>query len=161
MLIYRTDKEGQEFIQHLESCRLQAYLDKKGVGGKWTICYGLTFYPGGKAVKEGDIISSEECDNYFLEILSSFEINIQKYLKGIELNQHQINALVSFTWNAGIKNFSNSTLLKVIKINPNNFEEIEKQFNRWIYDDGVIVDGLINRRKSEAYLYVNGIIKYF
>jgi GH24 family phage-related lysozyme (muramidase) len=46
-----------------------------------------------------------------------------------------------------------STLLKIIKGNPNNLEEIRKQFMRWIYADGKVLEGLRRRREAEVEVY--------
>lgn len=48
--------------------------------------------------------------------------------------------------------FKNSTLLK--KLNNNDFEGAAKEFDKWIYDNGVKSNGLKNRREEEKKLFM-------
>jgi len=43
-------------------------------------------------------------------------------------------------------------LLRKIKSNPND-PTIRKEFERWIYAGGKVLNGLVRRRKEEAELY--------
>ena len=145
-----TSKSGVEHIKQWEQLRLQAYRPLPT--DRWTIGYGNTFYKDGSPVKEGDLIKECEAEELLRVIVSKFEFSVNKYVK-VELNQHQFDALVSFAYNVGSHNFKRSTLLKVINNDPNDFDEIEKQFMRWVRHKGKVVRGLINRRKSEVEQY--------
>lgn len=74
---------------------------------------------------------------------------------GLILNQHQFDAIASFTFNLGIGNFRNSTLLKLIRKNPNSFM-IAYELPKWRRANGKILPGLERRRRSEASLYFTG-----
>ena len=77
---------------------------------------------------------------------------IKKFIK-VKLNDNQIASILSFVYNVGIGAFKKSTLLK--KINENvEIEEIKKEFMKWIYANGEILDGLKTRRKKEFELYI-------
>lgn len=60
-------------------------------------------------VKPGMLISKAQAEEYLKADLIAFE----RYLNGLglALNQNQFDALVSFIYNVGTGNFSNSTLL--------------------------------------------------
>jgi lysozyme len=77
-----------------------------------------------------------------------------KVLQGLNLNQNQFDALLSFIYNVGIGAFNRSQLKKLIVANPND-EAIREQFMRWKKAGGKESQGLINRRKDEANLYFN------
>lgn len=131
-------------IKVFEGCKLKAYQCSAGV---WTIGYGHT-----NGVKEGMVITQEQAEIYFENDIMEFLLPVQKEVGNI-CNVNQIAALTSFTFNVGEANFKKSTLLKVVKENPNNFPEIEKQFMRWVYADGKVIEGLQTRREKEADLY--------
>ena len=54
------------------------------------------------------------------------------------------------------------TLTKIsekVNIKPAD-PEIEKEFNKWVYAKGVKLQGLVRRRKSEAWLYFHNELKF-
>ena len=69
----------------------------------------------------------------------------------VPINQNQFDALVSLTYNIGIKAFKNSTLLK--KLNVGDIRGAAAQFDVWINDGGKVVQGLVNRRAVERKLF--------
>lgn len=71
---------------------------------------------------------------------------------GHSINQHQFDALLSFTYNVGTGNLSNSSLLRKVKANPND-PSIRREFSRWVYGGSKRLMGLVRRRKMEADLY--------
>lgn len=138
----KTSKKGIDFIKSHEGLRLASYVDSAGV---WTIGYGHT---GG--VKMGDVITKEQAEKFLIKDLEMAEDEINMY--HLNLNQNQFDALASFIYNVGIKNFRESTLLMLLMNNPND-PDIEKQFKRWIYAGGRVLQGLVKRRSDEARLY--------
>lgn len=150
--------EGEKLIKHYESCRLEAYQDG---GGVWTIGYGNTYYENGQQVKGGDKIPQWRADELFSKVAAGYAGRLTGIVEGINLKSYQFDALVSFSWNVGISAFESSTLLKVIRNNPNALKSINTQFMRWIYDNGIAIKGLINRRESESWLYCHGELKFF
>lgn len=117
-----------------------------------TIGYGNTFYPDGTKVKITDSKITKEKALYILEkLVEKFRIQVKKYVKK-ELTKNQEDALVSFAYNVGIGNFSKSTLLKLVNINPND-AMIAKEFLKWNKQAGKELKGLTNRRIAESALY--------
>ena len=138
----KTSRTGIELIKAHEGLRLNAYLCPAGIA---TIGYGHTYN-----VKIGDRITSEQAEKFLIDDLIVAETEVNRY--GLHLNQNQYDALVSFVYNVGARNFRSSTLLKRLKDNPND-PDIAKQFGRWVYGGGKVLQGLIRRRKDEAKLY--------
>lgn len=117
-----------------------------------TIGYGNTFYPDGTKVKITDSKITKEKALYILEkTVEKFRIQVKKYVK-TKLTKNQEDALVSFAYNVGIGNFSKSTLLKLVNINPND-AMIAKEFLKWNKQAGKELKGLTNRRIKESALY--------
>ena len=138
----KTSPKGIALIKEFEGLRLKAY---KCPGGFWTIGYGHT-----AGVKPGMLISKAQAEEYLKADLSAFE----RYLNGLglALNQNQFDALVSFIYNVGTGNFSNSTLLRKVRANPQE-NSIMDEFLRWVYSKGRVLPGLQRRRLAEMKLY--------
>jgi lysozyme len=145
-------EEIKQFLKSKEGLRLKAYICP---AGKWTIGYGNTFYEYGSKVKKGDTISKNRAEELFENILYQFSKEVKSLLK-TELNDNQFSALVSFSYNVGIGNFSKSTLLKLVNINPSN-PSIKNEFIKWNKGGGKTLYGLTIRRQKEADIYFKEI----
>jgi lysozyme len=144
----RTTKEVQDFIKEKESLKLKAYLCP---AGKWTIGYGNTFYENNKKVRQGDVITKERAEKLFATILERFEKEVDKLLS-VEVNDNKFSALVSFAYNVGVANLKSSTLLKKVNENPND-RSIAKEFSKWRFSNGKVLNGLVTRRAKEAEIF--------
>jgi lysozyme len=134
--------EGLSLIKLFEGCKLEAY---KCAAGVWTIGYGST-----KGVKEGDTITQEEAEQLLLEDVAVYEKEVNKAVN-VSLDQHQYDALVSWTFNLGGANLNSSTLLK--RVNAQDWEDVPHQIKRWNKANGKVLEGLVRRREAEALLF--------
>lgn len=145
----RLDAKGYELIKTFEGLSLKPYLCSAKVA---TIGYGNTFYTNGIKVTMSDApITKEKADEMLKVIADSFALKVSKIVPN-NLTQNQFNALVSFAFNLGVQALTNSTLLRLVKINPND-ANIAKQFLRWNQAGGKVIDGLTKRRIKESALY--------
>lgn len=69
----------------------------------------------------------------------------------VPLNQNQLEALTSFTFQVGLGTFSSSTLLKVL--NEGKYERVPDELRRWNKAGGRELPGLVQRRKAEIELW--------
>jgi len=92
-------------IKEFEGLRKEAYLDAAGVP---TIGYGHT-----QGVRMGDVISEYWAEMFLKADLYDVEKQVDSL--GLELNQPQFDALVSFAYNIGFYKLKTSTLMKTIK----------------------------------------------
>lgn len=152
------EPKSLELLIELEGERLEAYLCPSGIP---TISIGLTTYPNGEKVKMGDVITKQQSREYLKQTLEQFEKQVVLLLDGLPLPRKSLDSLIIFSFNVGIGNFSRSTLLKEIKKNRNNLKEIERQFNRWIYSNNKVLQGLIIRRQKEYILFEQGILSQY
>ena len=127
----------------------------KDATGTYTIGYGNTFYSNGAPVRAGDKITLAEADKLFKETVQIFAQQIETVIKK-PINNNQFTALILFAYNVGIQNFKDSTLLKKLNANPQD-ASIYDEFLRWNKSKGVILPGLVKRRKEEAELYFTPI----
>ena len=139
----KASQNAYDIIKKYEGLRLEAYRCPAGV---LTIGYGHT-----RGVTEGMKISSEQADIYLVTDITGAE----RYLDSLalSLNQNQFDALVSLIFNIGSGNFSRSTLLCKLKVNPLD-PTIGDEFMRWVYAGGRILRGLQKRRADEVRLYI-------
>jgi lysozyme len=141
--------KGLALIKEFESCKLRAYQDSVGV---WTIGWGITQYENGVEVKQGDQITLARANE-----LLAWEVNLKSdgvstLTNNQKLTSNQFSALVSFAYNVGLGNLKSSTLLKKVRINPND-PSIPAEFLRWNKAKGKVLAGLTRRRQAEANLY--------
>ena len=149
----KPDKACVDFLKKWEGLKLTSYTDSAGI---WTIGYGTIMYEDGRHVKKGETITQQRAED-----LLAFEVGLKA--KGVNaaidpvaLTQSQYNALVSFAYNTGSGALRGSTLLKRVKVNPQD-ALIRDAFIMWnkARVDGqlVFIKGLDNRRREEADLY--------
>jgi lysozyme len=152
--MYSTSEKGLALLKKFEGFSPKAYLCAAGVP---TIGFGNTTYLDGRKVKLGDrlgtdnVSAMQEATALLLAILPKYEKAVNGALSGL-ISQNQFDALVSFTYNVGVGAFQKSTLLKLIKANPNDLN-IRAQFLRWNKAGGKELRGLTLRRTEEANLY--------
>lgn len=122
---------------------LPSYSSK--LDGHATIGYGHV----GK-VNYGHPISREQAEVLLLLDISKIEKQIDALKLGLSIERYE--AVVDFVYNLGIGNFKRSTLYKLMKRNPDDIR-IKNEFQRWVYCNGRILDGLKKRRLWEAEHY--------
>ena len=152
----KLDVNGINLLADLEGLKLKAYKCPAGI---WTIGLGNTFYADGSRVKEGDIITKEEAYYLFHLIATKFEKTINDNVKK-PLTQNQFNSLFCFCYNVGQTAFVNSTLLRLININPSD-ANIAKEFLKWNKIAKIPSKGLTNRRIKESALYYTKFLLLF
>jgi lysozyme len=136
-----------DLLKEREGCKLTAYQDG---GGVWTIGYGET----GDHVYKGVKWTQEQAE----KALSAHVDNLLSFLHSTlpTLTQElALAALVSFIYNLGKGAFTQSTLCRLIKVGK--YDEAAHQFDRWVYDNGKKINGLVIRRKIEKEMFMKGI----
>ena len=141
-----TSQEGIDLIKNFEGCRLKAYKCPAGI---WTIGYGHT-----SGVKEGQVITLEQAEQFLRQDLKRFETSVRN-LVTVPIKQNQFDALVSFAYNLGATALSTSTLLK--KLNNSDYNGAALEFDRWVYANGNKLNGLIRRRAAEKELFTKNL----
>lgn len=145
----RTSPEGIARIKRHELLRTKAYLCPAGVP---TIGWGST-----KGVAMGMEITEVQADARLVADLATAENAIEKNVK-VPLSQNQFDALASFVFNVGAKNFQGSTLLKLL--NQGKPEAAAAQFERWCHardpkGGGMVrLPGLLKRRLEEKEVFL-------
>lgn len=118
-----------------------------------TIGWGCT-----EGVKMGMIWSRQQAEDAFSKELSKFEDAVTR-LVTVPMTQNEFDALVSLAYNIGIggkgkgekPGFSTSSVLS--RLNKGDRVGAAKAFHLWNKAGGGVVDGLVQRRASEASLF--------
>jgi lysozyme len=121
----------------------KVYLDPVGIP---TVCYGHVV---GKDIPVGTKFSNEACHNILYSDLKIASDGVSRLVK-VELTDYERAAFISFVFNAGVGNFSRSTMLKLI--NNGRVTEACHELPKWVYAKGKRLKGLVNRRQAEMKL---------
>lgn len=132
-----TGSDGKNGFEGLE---YKPYLDVTGVP---TVCYGHT----GKDIILNKIYNKSECLFFLKKDLTNVASKVDPDIN-TPISREMRGALYSFVYNVGFENFRNSTIL--YDINRGDKNSACKEIRRWIYADGVVWKGLMNRRKVES-----------
>ncbi len=132
--------------------RLKARLCE---GGAWELSYGVTFFPDGSPVKEGDTCTYDEALGMFRHALNVFEDHVKR-LVTVPLNSNQFSALVSLCYNIGPENMERSSVLR--HVNARRFDDAADAFGMWLYatlgQHKQAFRGLLRRRYAEAVVFM-------
>lgn len=142
----QTGPNGLSLVKSFEGLRLTKYQD---VVGKWTIGYGHLILPSESFPAP---ITESQAEALLRKDLSISEAGVSNLVK-VPINQNQFDALVSFTFNLGVGNLQNSTLLK--KLNAGDKQGAADEFLRWNKAGGKEVAGLTRRRAAERSLFLS------
>jgi lysozyme len=141
----KPSKNCIDLIKKFEGFRDKAYLCPANVV---TIGFGSTTWADGKKIKMGEVISMDGAEK-----LLAIDLGKRvKALEGLNINQNQIDSLLSFIYNVGVGAFKRSTLLRKVKANPQD-STIHDEFMRWVNKGSPFEKGLKRRRTAESNLY--------
>lgn len=145
----KPSQKAVDLIKQFEGFRANAYLCPANVP---TIGYGSTSWGNGQKVKMGEIVSMTTAEKLLLVDLEKRA----KALEGLNVNQNQFDALISFVYNLGVGAFKGSTLFRKVQQNPEDVT-IRHEFMKWnkarVGGKLMELKGLTRRRDAEANLY--------
>lgn len=150
-----------------------AYHGRADKPGVWTIGWGVTWYPNGKSVREGDKGDQNDIEQWLLWHVDRVADMVTAHLGKLTLTQNQFDTLVDIAYNIGPEGIISSTLFRKLLISPfdasiASFEMdahgiplvASGEFMKWVYSNGKVVDDLIWRRYRDANLYRGNDFKF-
>ena len=145
-------KIAVDIIKEFEGFKDYAYIDTDGTP---VIGYGLSRIDG-TPVQIGDRISHSQAEAALNAHLREIDRELKKAVE-VELNNRQLSALASISFNVGVDAIAKSTLVR--KINAKDYAGAANEFLRWDKADmrGRLVQmpGLTRRRAAERQLFLN------
>lgn len=149
------NQAGMDLVKHFEGYYEKAYADPVGI---ITIGFGTITYPNGKKVQRGDTCTEEEATSWLMHDLWD---DGAKYVRAYtddavekELNENQLSALVSLTYNRGGGRFREFI---APHLNNRDFPRALQELTmlNWAISNGArkYLLGLDRRRWAERYLW--------
>ena len=140
----KTSQTGIDLIKSFEGLVLTAYKPVKAEP-YYTIGYGHY----GSEVKYGQTITKAQAEQILKNDLIKYETAVTAYNYVYSWNQHEFDALVSFTLNCGTGSLKN-----LLKNGTRSRAEIRKAILLYNKDvSGNTLAGLVRRRKAELELF--------
>ncbi len=152
-------KEFEGYAQALPDGRATAYADPLQGWSVPTIGYGTTRYPNGVKVKQGDVITQDQAEEYLIDhVDKSCRQALEKIPTWSRMNSNQRGALYSFAYNLGSGfyrgyNFESITRVCDSPTQWNDHRWIAAQFVKYRNPGTSVEAGLRRRRLAEADLF--------
>jgi lysozyme len=147
-------EQGADFIARFEGCVLKLYNDPTNNA---TIGVGHLVHMGPINGSEPGEFKHGITRERALELLQQDAAKAARAVRQaitVPLNQAQLDALISFTFNVGEGNLRSSTLRR--KLNAGDHAAVPAQLTRWAFSGGKKLPGLIRRRQAEGALFAHG-----
>ncbi len=148
---------GQKFLAAHEGVQLVCYADSRGIP---TIGVGHTGLVRGQAQMVGKTtVTHQEAEDLLGLDIKDMEVGLDKILSTrakVKLSPAQMDALVSFTFNAGLASFSQSGIRNSLEDSLGVAEDAAGQLFQWTRA-GADKYALLRRRACEAMLLARGV----
>lgn len=161
--------KGKRLIQFYEGFRNRPYLCSAQV---WTVGWGRVLYqeqirlPVARVgdytgmirkefplkAEDNRVWSRDEIEELFSQDVASFERGALRLSPNLADRQGAFDAVVSFSFNAGLGNYQRSTIR--MRNNRGDFQGAAEAFMMWTKGGGKELPGLVKRRKDERALFL-------
>ena len=135
--------------KHRPDGRLDAYPDPGPTGLPWTIGFGTT----GPGITRGTIWTVEQAEAALTARIDEAARAVTRVIGAAPTTQNQFDALVDFTYNCGSGAFASSDILRLHVAGQH--AAAAEHFLHYTRGGGVVLAGLVRRRKAEAALYLS------
>lgn len=134
------------FVAKWEGLLQHAYLDTIASPPVWTIGYGHT----GSDVHAGQFVTKRRALKLLTRDLRDAARAVNQNIH-VRLAVRQRIALISLVFNCGPGAVAGSTLQA--KLNARDYKGAADEFPKWSHAGGVVVQGLLNRRREEKWMF--------
>jgi len=147
-----TNDIAPQLIRYYEQCRLEPYLDAKGVA---TIGWGNTVYIDNSRVAMDDQpLTQSEADKLFDFWLNSFSTKVAAHVVGAKPNE--LAAFISLAYNIGLANFLHSSALRVYLAGSKT--GAANDIEMWNKAGNTVLKGLQRRRRAEKLVFLGATV---
>lgn len=166
----KLSQKGESLMHRYEGFRSRPYLCPAHI---WTIGYGHVLYQDqirlpvvrvegytGMLRKEyplkpedNRVWTKEEIDQLFRRDVTTFERGVLRLVPTVVGRQGSFDALVSFSFNAGLGNLQKSQMR--MRANRKDWEGAAESFRQWTKGGGKVLPGLVKRREAEIALFMD------
>lgn len=121
---------------------------------QWSVGYGSGYnWDENRPVQKGDVVDKDTAKRWLLNEAQQ-DFDYVKSIVKVPINDNQLIALSSFSYNEGRGALASSTLLSLLN-NGADINRVANEFDRWVYSGGQISKGLQNRRRAEKALFLS------
>jgi lysozyme len=135
------------FVAKWEGFISTAYLDTIASPPVWTIGYGHTH-----GVRPGQVVTEKEARKLLAADLRDAARAVHQAVK-VPLTVRQRIALISIVFNVGPGVLEGTHLIEAL--NDKHYKTAADRFLEWDHAGGVVVQGLLNRRTAERWLFLH------
>jgi lysozyme len=135
------------FVAKWEGFLPTAYLDTIASPPVWTIGYGHTH-----GVRPGQVVTEAEARRLLAADLRDAARAVAQYVR-VPLTVRQRIALISLVFNVGPGVLIGTHLAEALT--PRRYQATADHFLEWDHAGGVVVQGLLNRRSAERWLFLH------
>lgn len=159
-------KEFEGFAKSLPDGRATAYADPLHGWGVPTIGYGTTRYPDGVKVKQGDIITRKQGEEYLIHhVDKSSRAAMERIPTWGQMNSNQRGAIYSFAYNLGSGFYRGENFESITRVcdSPDRWDDhawISAQFVKYRNPGTSVEEGLRRRRLAEADLFCTPVASW-
>jgi lysozyme len=139
-------------VQKWEGVWLTARVDTIGTGKPVSYCYGQTNERG--LVKVGTKFTLNDCTRFLAESLPKYNAEISKCIH-VPISDMTRAAYISLSYNIGSAGFCHSSIVTLL--NGGKDREACNAMLYWVRAQGRTVQGLVNRRRDEWAMCINGL----
>lgn len=141
----RTSEQGLQLIANAEGCVRNPYHCPSDV-----LTVGIGTTSNVEQIDPNKIYSLDEIARLYAKGIKQAEECVNQYANGQKMPNGAFDALVSITYNIGCGTMRKSTLFRLA--NQGYSPAMCDQFSRWVYSNGKVLKGLVERRKKERAL---------
>ena len=127
--------------------------------GQWTVGYGTRAPAEHLDRYRAEGISKEEAESLLVMYVNNMGKSVNSFIDkyGLNVNQAQFDALLSFTYNVGGGWMFQASTLRNAVVEGWTGSDFVFALGEWSNAGGVILPGLVRRRLCEAEIYLNGV----
>jgi lysozyme len=141
------------FVAKWEGFLATAYLDTIASPPLLTQGYGHTRYAGDPIPRSGTTWSRRYALKVLAHDLRSAARTVAEKTHGIKLSIRQRMALISGVFNCGSGILDDPDIM--VPMRRGDWKEVGRQWEDWSHAGGVVVEGLLNRRRAEKWLMLH------
>lgn len=135
------------FVAKWEGFISTAYLDTIASPPVWTIGYGHTH-----GVRPGEVVTEAEARKLLAADLRDAALAVAAKVK-VKLTVRQRIAVISAVFNIGPGLLEGTHFIEAL--NAKRYTEAANRLLEWDHAGGVVVQGLLNRREAERWLFLH------
>jgi len=158
----RLSEQGIILLKELEGVRLFPYDDRTSKTitswNKWATVGVGNLLTQNEWNQLKFPLTDDQVDMLMTRDLVDYEKCVDRLC--LDITQAQFDALTILCFNIGCKQFTNSSVVKILKGLDSSYDTLKDAWFAWNRDEGKVSEGLVNRRKREFRLFTTELYNF-